>query len=437
MIQLLLSQSRRFIFTTIFVLALLASVILGLLHAKDTYAYSGLGVGSVNNPYLITTCVQLQEMSNDLAASYRLGSDIDCSDTTSWNSGAGFVPVGGLLAPFQGTLDGAGYTISDLTINRPSTDYVGLFGRISGAGLSDAGVARNFRFDDVSIIGQNYVGGVVGKNSGASIDQVGITGEVSGVIAVGGIVGSNVGFIMYVYSHVTISGVPGSGTGGGLAGENSGFIFRSYSTGTVPNGPGKGGVIGYDAGSGGSPGTFWDTQTSGINVSRGDSIGKTTAQLKNVATFTDAATIGPAPWDFVGNPNDDTANDDIWSIDPLINQGYPYLTDQYLAAPTTAITNSPASLTTNSSGAGTTKASLRRDVVVAQASTTSQDVTTDDDTTEHDNPNFVAQIDSSNDDIKKSETTRTNFTPWVIGGFLLLILILIGHAVYRRLRKAA
>jgi hypothetical protein len=438
MIQLLLPQPRRFIFKTIFVSVLLASVALGLLHTKDAYAYSGLGGGLANNPYLITTCAQLQEMSNDLAASYQLGSDIDCSDTANWNSGAGFVPVGGLLTPFQGTLDGVGYAISDLTINRPTTDYVGLFGRISGVGLSDAGVAQNFRFDDVSIIGQNYVGAVVGKNSGASIDQVGITGQVSGVTAVGGVVGSNVGFIMYVYSHATISGVPGSGTGGGLAGENSGFIFRSYSTGIVPNGPGKGGVIGYDAGSGGSPGTFWDTQTSGINVSAGDSIGKTTAQLKNVATFTDNVTnaLGAA-WDFVGNPYNDTANEDVWNINPLINQGYPYLADQYPAEPTTTVTNSPASLTTNTS-AGTTKANLHRDVALEQASmsTAPQGITTDDDTTEHDNPNSVAQIDNSNDDIKKSETTSTSFTPWVIGGFLLLILILIGYAVYRRLRKA-
>jgi len=434
MIQLLLSQSRRFIFKTIFVLVLLASVILGLLHAKDAYAYGGLGGGLANNPYLITTCAQLQEMSNDLAASYRLGSDIDCSDTSSWNSGAGFVPVGGLLTPFQGTLDGAGYAISDLTINRPSTDYVGLLGYISGGGL-----ARNIRFDNVSIIGQNYVGGVAGKISGGDgIYEVGITGEVSGVTAVGGVVGRNDYLVMNSYSHATISGVPGSGTGGGLAGENGGFILRSYSTGIVPSGPGKGGIIGYDADSGGSPGTYWDTQTSGINVSGGDGIGKTTAELKNVATFTDSVIIGPmTPWDFVGNPNDDTANDDIWSIDPFINQGYPYLADQYPAAPTTTITNSAASLTTNSGTGGATKASLRRDVAQASTSTTSQDMTTSDDTAEYDNPNSVVQTDNSNDDIKKSDTTSTHFIPWAIGGFSLLILVLIGYVVYRRLRTAA
>ena len=436
MIQLLLSQSRRFIFTAIFVLVLLASVLLGLLHAKDAYAYSGLGDGSADSPYRITTCVQLQEMSSDLDASYRLDSDIDCSGTTSWNSGAGFVPVGSLGTPFQGTLDGVGYAISDLTINRPSTDYVGLFGYIGG------GLVRNIRFDDVSIIGQNYVGGVAGKISGGDgIYEVGVTGEVSGVTAVGGIVGRNDFLVMNSYSHATISGVPGSGTGGGLAGENGGFILRSYSTGIMPNGPGKGGIIGYDADSGGSPGTFWDTQTSDINVSAGDGVAKTTAELKNIATFTDTLAFGlGVAWDFVGNPNDDTVNDDIWNIDPLINQGYPYLADQYPAEPTTSVTNSPASLTTNAS-TGTTKASLRRGVVLAQAEVsmlaTAQDVTTDDDTIEQDNLNSVAQTDNSNDDIKKSDTTSTNSIPWAIGGFSLLILALIGYIVYRRLRTAA
>ncbi|HMI09674.1 MAG TPA: hypothetical protein VK497_04760, partial [Candidatus Saccharimonadales bacterium] len=167
-------------------------------------------------------------------------------------------------------------------------------------------------------------------------------------------------------------------------------------------------------------------------------IGKTTAELKNVATFTDSVIIGPmTPWDFVGNPNDDTANDDIWSIDPFINQGYPYLADQYPAAPTTTITNSAASLTTNSGTGGATKASLRRDVAQASTSTTSQDMTTSDDTAEYDNPNSVVQTDNSNDDIKKSDTTSTHFIPWAIGGFSLLILVLIGYVVYRRLRTAA
>ena len=46
-------------------------------------AYSGSGTGTAGDPYLITNCTQLQEMNNDLAASYKLANDIDCSATSS------------------------------------------------------------------------------------------------------------------------------------------------------------------------------------------------------------------------------------------------------------------------------------------------------------------------------------------------------------------
>ena len=44
----------------------------------------------------IATCAELQNMNNDLTASYYLTKDIDCSDTITitWNSVQGFSPVG-------------------------------------------------------------------------------------------------------------------------------------------------------------------------------------------------------------------------------------------------------------------------------------------------------------------------------------------------------
>jgi hypothetical protein len=50
--------------------------------------------------------------------------------------------------------------------------------------------------------------------------------------------------------------------------------------------------------------------------------------MKTLATFTDTTTTGlTTAWDFVGNYNDDSGNDDIWDMDysGLINAGYPYL----------------------------------------------------------------------------------------------------------------
>ena len=53
---------------------------------------------------------------------------------------------------------------------------------------------------------------------------------------------------------------------------------------------------------------FWDTSitlnSNGIgDVNDANVIGKTTAEMKNVATFTDESTVGlDDAWDFVNNP---------------------------------------------------------------------------------------------------------------------------------------
>jgi hypothetical protein len=183
------------------------------------------------------------------------------------------------------------------------------------------------------------VGGVAGQTVNGDIYEVGISGEVTGADVVGGAAGDNGGGVMNVYSHANINGVPSSSVAGGLVGENHGFTIHSYSTGSVPNAPGKGGLIGHDAGSGGVFGSFWDTQTSGTSTS-GEGTGKTTAEMKDVSTFTDSGSAGlGSVWDFVGNPNDDAGNDNIWDINSLINEGYPYLTNQTPAVPDTDVTS--------------------------------------------------------------------------------------------------
>ena len=69
---------------------------------------------------------------------------------------------------------------------------------------------------------------------------------------------------------------------------------------------------------------FWDTETSGISESD-IGTGKTTAEMKDIATFTDTATDGlGSAWDFTGTQNDDAGTDDIWAIDGTTNDGYPY-----------------------------------------------------------------------------------------------------------------
>lgn len=65
-------------------------------------AFSGSGNGSADNPYIITTPAQLNEVRNNRSACYKLGNDIDMS------AFGNFVPIGLESGgyPFTGTFDG-------------------------------------------------------------------------------------------------------------------------------------------------------------------------------------------------------------------------------------------------------------------------------------------------------------------------------------------
>jgi hypothetical protein len=93
----------------------------------------------------ISTALELQQIRNNLSGNFYLTNDIDASETSIWNGGAGFEPIDG----FIGTLDGNGYTISGLTINRTGSE-LGLFGDMGTGG--DLGIAiANLTLDSCSI----------------------------------------------------------------------------------------------------------------------------------------------------------------------------------------------------------------------------------------------------------------------------------------------
>ena len=127
----------------------------------------------------ITTIEQLQEIGDNasypLNGYYVLGGDIDASATRSWNSGAGFEPIGTISIPFSGALDGQGYAIRNLYINRGDADYVGLFGYVSGELATIANVA----LDNATVTGRNYTGALMGYNNNCTIKQCSSTGSVS------------------------------------------------------------------------------------------------------------------------------------------------------------------------------------------------------------------------------------------------------------------
>jgi filamentous hemagglutinin family protein len=300
-----------------------------------------------------TTATDLQGMNGNLNGLYALGGDIDATATSSWNAGAGFLPVGRYLSAggsFKGSFDGLGHTINELTINRPkATDYVGLFGFIAGSirnigmvggsviggtpytgalgGVNVYGTVSN-SYATVSVTGGNYVGGLLGYNDGmisncyatgnvTGGDYIGgligysyggfgnivsnsyATGSVSGITNVGGLAGYNSATINNTYAT---GNVIGNNNVGGLVGYNyNGTVSNSYATGSVTGNTSTGGLVGRNDGKATVKDSFWDTittgQASGIGTNTGivtNVLGKTTAELLTQSTYTTA----PANWDF-------------------------------------------------------------------------------------------------------------------------------------------
>ncbi len=205
------------------------------------------GTGTSLDPYMIYSVSNavggLQYIPTEsLSAYYELANNINSAETSSWNSGAGFTPIGNNITPFTGTLNGNNFTISDLFINLPLTRYVGLFGYTLGASIENVGLLN------ADITGQNRVGTLVGANYNSSIDNSFTTGNVTGTgNNIGGLVGLN-----YTSSNIdnsyTTSNVVGVNNVGGLVGwnGNSSSIDNSYATGSVNAGSFIGGLVGVN-----------------------------------------------------------------------------------------------------------------------------------------------------------------------------------------------
>lgn len=192
------------------------------------------GLGTVGDPYQISTCEQLQNISAGggayLSKYFELTGNIDCATDTSiggalYDNGYGFSPIGLTLTPFSGNFDGNGFTISGLNISRGSADYIGLFGYITGS-------VHDVKLTDVNISGSTRVGGLIGKlESIGSLTNSSVTGSITGNSYVGGLVGSAAAPISNSQASTTVTGYVQYI--GGLVGVTLSNITNSYSKGQV------------------------------------------------------------------------------------------------------------------------------------------------------------------------------------------------------------
>ncbi|EZH66290.1 hypothetical protein DH09_10160 [Bacillaceae bacterium JMAK1] len=131
-----------------------------------------------DNIIQISDAEGLNAIRENLEGHYKLTSDIDLSDYGNW------VPIGSDNDKFTGTIDGGGYTVNGMTINK--TRYAGFISH-----LDHEGVVKNLNFDESTINGRYYVGTVSGSSHGGEISNVSVNGKVKGIEYVGGFVGSS------------------------------------------------------------------------------------------------------------------------------------------------------------------------------------------------------------------------------------------------------
>ena len=198
------------------------------------------GEGTRDEPYEIYTEEQLNHMRRHVTegAFYILKKNIAITkdyatvspsdkDEADWSEG-NFQPIGNKQVPFEGKLDGNGFTVSGLNIlgtegrgdSKRAADYSGLFGY-----LAKKSEVTDLTIDASVIEGYQYVGAVAGYSEGSVQDcQLGEKGIINGGFYTGGLVG---------YSTYPLVSLKNMGTVTGKQENTGGIVGYIFAPGTV------------------------------------------------------------------------------------------------------------------------------------------------------------------------------------------------------------
>ncbi len=228
------------------------------------------GEGTEEKPYLVGTSEQLAKLRDEsnLDGFFKQIADIDF-DSITITQNEGWEPIEDEDNKFSGTYDGNNRRIRNLTIYRPGTEFVGLFGY-----TDDDSIIRNVVLRSVNIVGGRNTGGLVGFNSGEILNCF-VDGTLTALKddgnslerKVGGLVGENYGEIKDSGADVDVKGEKEVG---GFVGDNDfeGVITNSYAKGEVKAEEVIGGFVGNNYGL--ISGSFATGKVSTINYDPGE-----------------------------------------------------------------------------------------------------------------------------------------------------------------------
>jgi len=349
--------------------------------AQPPINFTEADAGTASNPYQIATLANLRWLSetnsvwgnfSNPPSSQRFflqTADIDASETISWNYGRGFAPIGSEYTidhfwpkdNFTGSYNGQNFIISNLYVYSPAYTgndpyyapdtywHIGMFGNThnavfqnmwlenasingSGGSLYNAGLLcgeatlttfRNcFVSGNVNISSANTrKGGIAATVMNSIVEYCSsiIYSEATGCLI--GAVGKNPEYPNARSSIVSNSYGRGStqldGTGLFRFVQDNSTIYKVYVTSSSPEITNNN-RLAYNLYSTSFTNSIWDTETTEVtepfqniyeNCSIENICGLTTAEMKNADNYIAQG------WDF----------ENIWAIDPAINDGYPYL----------------------------------------------------------------------------------------------------------------
>lgn len=229
------------------------------------------GIGTITDPYQISHVGELIWFSNEVnngntTINAILTNDIVVNENNTTNDLYEWIPIGNLTNRYSGVFNGNHHTISGLYMNDGDEIYVGLFGKLYN------GTIKNVTVDNSYIKGRQFVGGIVGDNTGM-VENCHYNGQVIGTFeAVGGITGGNFGVISDSSNAGVISGINNIVTESyyktvngekqlitieksivcagvaGIAGCNYGVIKDSFNEANISGGENLGGITGFNNG---------------------------------------------------------------------------------------------------------------------------------------------------------------------------------------------
>ncbi len=217
-------------------------------YIDTTVKSNSIWVTNISPPDQIDSSVgSLEELlwiRNNRHSWHILECDIDASDTRNWfvgdhdldpntpDSALGFPP----MSKSSIIVSGYGHAISDLYINQPVKNDVGLYN-------GDEVYIDSVNFVNVDITGNHNVGGVIGLTGSVQCRGTSVTGQVKGNVNVGGFIGYSP-YAATSYSDFSAN-VSGNVNTGGIAGSAARLCLKqSTFSGSVDGITNSGGFAG-------------------------------------------------------------------------------------------------------------------------------------------------------------------------------------------------